>query len=34
LLEHESIMVNWDSDSIKEYLKPKSENDKHIKKLK
>jgi len=27
-------MVYWDSDSIKEYLKPKSENDKHIKKLK
>ena len=23
LLEHESIMVNWDSESIKEYLKPK-----------
>jgi predicted HTH domain antitoxin len=34
LLEHESIMVNWNSDSIKEYLKPKSENDKHIKKPK
>jgi predicted HTH domain antitoxin len=29
LLEHENIMVNWDSNGIKEYLKPKSENDKH-----